>query len=270
MTVLILPAGAGADTAERPRPVPWHRMLWVTWRQQRATFVSVPGVLAVISVFLVVASVQVHSAYGALIATPVNSASRQILKGEFNNGPWALAQALDFLMQVAPALLGIFAGAPLLARELETGTFRFAWTQGLCRDRWVIAKLALLGAFTAVLAGAFGQLFAWFFQPFISEGDASVVNGLVFDTRPVVFGAWALAAFMIAACSGMLLRRTLPAMAVTLGVYLGLWLLTEGILRGLYPVSGFWPSQLFEGAWLVAASVALIAGTVWLARRRAA
>lgn len=34
--------------------------------------------------------------------------------------------ALDILAQVAPALFGIFWGAPLLARELETGTYRLA------------------------------------------------------------------------------------------------------------------------------------------------
>ncbi|MGD0605948.1 MAG: hypothetical protein ABSA53_20450 [Streptosporangiaceae bacterium] len=31
---------------------------------------------------------------------------------------------------VVPALIGAFAGAPVLARELETGTFRYAWTLG--------------------------------------------------------------------------------------------------------------------------------------------
>jgi ABC-type transport system involved in multi-copper enzyme maturation permease subunit len=270
MTALILPAGADAGTAEQPRPVPWHRMLWVTWRQQRATLVSVPAVLAAAAVLLVMAGLRLRGDYANLMATPAHSAAWQVLKGDFNNGDWAFAQAMDYLMQVTPALLGIFAGAPLLASELETGTFRYAWTQGLRRERWVIAKLALLGAFTAVLAGAFGELFSWFFQPFISEGDASLGSGLVFDTRPVVFGAWALAAFMVAACSGMLLRRILPAMAVTLGVYFCLSLLTGAFLRGHYPVSGFWPAQLFEGAWLIVLSVALTAGTVWLARRRAA
>lgn len=245
MTVLILPAGAGAGTAELSRPVPWHRMLWVTWRQQRATFLALPAVLAAAAVLLVVAGVRLR-------------------------GDWAFAQALDFLMQAAPALLGTFAGAPLLARELETGTFRYAWTQGLRRERWVIVKLALLGVFTALLAGAFGELFAWFFQPFIAEGDASLGSGLVFDTRPVALAAWTLAAFTIAACAGMLLRRILPAMAVSLGAYFCLSLLTGTVLRGHYPVGGFWPAQLFEAAWLVVLTAALITATVWLARRRAA
>lgn len=36
------------------------------------------------------------------------------------------------------------------------------------------------------------------------------------------------------------------------------------------PVSRFWPMQFFEGGWLLALSVLLIAATVWLVHRRAA
>ena len=36
------------------------------------------------------------------------------------------------------------------------------------------------------------------------------------------------------------------------------------------PVGRFWPFQWIEGGWLLALSVALIAATVWLVRRRAA
>jgi hypothetical protein len=57
-----------------------------------------------------------------------------------------------------PALIGAFAGAPVLAREMETGTFRFAWTQGFGRWRWALAKLAALAVVLAAAAGAFGVL----------------------------------------------------------------------------------------------------------------
>jgi len=36
------------------------------------------------------------------------------------------------------------------------------------------------------------------------------------------------------------------------------------------PDSRFWSFQLIEGGWLLAVSVVLIAGTVWLIRRRGA
>ena len=48
MTVLTLPAQPGQDTA--PRPLPWRRMAWVTWRQQRATLISVPALLGTVAV----------------------------------------------------------------------------------------------------------------------------------------------------------------------------------------------------------------------------
>jgi hypothetical protein len=64
-------------------------------------------------------------------------------------------------LQVVPALIGAFAGAPVLAREMETGTFRFAWTQGFGRWRWALAKLVSLAVLLAAAAGASGVLVSW-------------------------------------------------------------------------------------------------------------
>ena len=122
----------------------------------------------------------------------------------------------------------------MLARELETGTFRYAWTQGYGRERWTIAKLILLAVVIVAVTAAFSQLFTWFFAPFIGQEDLNVYTATVFATRPVVFAAWTLAAFALSAFFGMLFRRIIPAMAVTLGVYFGLALLTWTILRKHY------------------------------------
>ncbi len=135
--------------------------------------------------------------------------------------------------------------------------------------RWTIAKLVLLAVAITAVAGAFSQLFVWFFQPFIRQEDLDVLNATVFATHGLAFAAWTLAAFAIGAFLGMLIRRIVPAIAAGLGVYLGLALLTWG-LRSPYPVGGFWPMQFVEGGWLLALSVLLMAATVWLVRRRAA
>jgi hypothetical protein len=60
----------------------------------------------------------------------------------------------------------------------------------------------------------------------------------------------------------MFFRRTVPAMAVTFGIYIGLDVLTWLFLRKHYlpPVVG----------WLLALSVLCAAACVWLVRRRAA
>ncbi|HXL87925.1 MAG TPA: hypothetical protein VN969_02900 [Streptosporangiaceae bacterium] len=65
-------------------------------------------------------------------------------------------------MLSVPALLAMFAGPPVLARELETGTYRYAWTQGIGRVRWTVTKLALLGSAIAVAVLVITQLSAWF------------------------------------------------------------------------------------------------------------
>src|SRR5689334_4498281 len=49
-------------------------------------------------------------------------------------------------------------GAPVLSRELETGTFRYAWTQGFGRWRWTLAKLVPLAVLLVTATAAFGVL----------------------------------------------------------------------------------------------------------------
>ena len=269
MTVLTISAQPTRDAAVRP--LPWRRMAWVTWRQHRPTLISVPALLGAVAVFLWIAGLRIHRDYAALTAChPFSLAACQSLNSSFNSTDWTIGNTVNILLNLFPPLIGAFAGAPVLARELETGTFRYAWTQGYGRRRWTIAKLVLLAVAVTVTAWAFTQVFAWFFQPFLAQEDMSVLNDTVFGTHGLAFAAWTLAAFAIGAFSGMLIRRVVAAMAITLGGYLGLNLLTWLVLRPRYPVSGFWPMQFVEAGWLLAVSAAFIAGTVWLVRRRAA
>jgi hypothetical protein len=250
MTVLTLPAQPGQDVA--PRPVAWQRMIWVTWRQHRAMLVSLTAVLGAVAIFLFVMGLWMHHNFSVLMAcaaaTPDDCAA---LNQSFSNTDWTTANTLLILMNLAPALIGAFTGPAVIAKELETGTFRYAWTQGIGRFRWAVAKLALLGVVIAILTWAFSQLFGWFFAPFLQQQDTlTVLSATVFDTRGVAFAAWCLAAFAIGAFLGMLIRRTVGAMAATLGVYLGLQLLTWTVLRARYPVS------------LVSSNASLFAGGV--------
>jgi len=343
----------------QPPPVPWRRMVWVTWRQHRPTMITVPAVLGALAIFLWIAGLRIHGDWATLIAChPFTSNACQTLNTNFGSTDWTMANTLAIFMNLGPALIGAFAGAPLLARELENGTFRYAWTQGIGRVRWTIAKLALVGAVVTGVAAAFSAVFAWFFQPFLSQQPfLTPLAGGVFGTRPIVFAAWTLLAFTIGAGAGMLIRRIVPAMAVTLGLYAGLQLFARLFLYLRYPVSlvtsnpsivgdgaaingsasaisgspnaptvvstwytarggapasmsavnkvlalfpddgppkfkgtvaqafaqhgitewaryipasRFYPMQFIEGGWLLALSILLAAGTVWLVRHRAA
>ena len=122
------------------------------------------------------------------------------------------------LLQIVPALIGAFVGAPLLARELETGTFRYAWTQGFERWRWALAKLVALAVAVTAAAGALSVLLSWYYQPYFAtrNGARSRPPAGVFDLRGVAFAAWTLAAFAIGGLAGMLIRRVVPAIVATL------------------------------------------------------
>jgi hypothetical protein len=233
MTTLTMPARPGQDASLQP--VPWRRMGWVTWRQHRIALAGVAALLGAWALYLWLDGLQVHHAYAA--ATTCQPAA-SIACGEvisqfnFTYGDPALTAAV--LLQVVPALIGAFAGAPVLARELETGTFRYAWTQGFGRWRWALAKLASLAIAVAAAAGVFSLLFSWFFQPFFTDGNETPFTPELFDLRGVAFAAWTLAAFAIGALAGMLIRRVVPAIAATLAAWAGLALATGLYLRQHY------------------------------------
>ena len=143
-----------------------------------------------------------------------------------------------------PALIGAFVGAPVLARELETGTFRYAWTQGFGPWRWTLAKLVALAVVVAAAAAAISVLLSWYYQPYFQPyfagnpmsltTESSPLAGGLFDLRGVAFAAWTLAAFAIGGLAGMLIRRVVPAIVATLAAYAGLALAAGLFLRQHY------------------------------------
>src|SRR5229473_7343777 len=219
MTALTVPARPEHDADLQP--VPWRRMAWVTWRQHRFALAGVAALLGALAVCLWLVGLQVHHAYAAAAAChPAGSAICYDMFSSFSVMDGFLANG--FILQAVPALIGAFAGAPVLARELETGTFRYAWTQGFGRWRWTLAKLVLLAVAVAAAAAAISVLISWYYQPYFATGYAIPFATDVFDLREVAFTGWTLAAFAIGALAGMLIRRVVPAIAATLAVYAGL------------------------------------------------
>jgi hypothetical protein len=244
MTALTTPARPDEDDA-RLRPLPWRQMAGVTWRQHRIALAGVAVLLGALAVWLWVTGLPLHHAWAAATAChPASSAACQNLIATFNasatnhfmgsKGPGGV------LLQLMPALIGAFVGAPVLARELETGTFRYAWTQGFGRWRWALAKLVALAAVLAAAATAVGVVVSWYYQPY--SGTANQAPGLyqtspfvtLFGLREVTFPAWTLAAFAIGALAGMLIRRVVPAIVATLAGYAGLAFATAALLREHY------------------------------------
>jgi hypothetical protein len=139
-----------------------------------------------------------------------------------------LLQDLGTVLVVVPGLIGLFWGAPLAARELETGTYQLAWTQGVTRKRWLAVKLSLVGLASVAVAGLFSLMMTWWSSP-IDRVNAD--RFALFDQRGVVPLGYAAFAFALGVCAGLVLRRTVPAMAVTVAVFVGVRLTVTNWVR---------------------------------------
>ena len=127
-----------------------------------------------------------------------------------------------------PGLLGVFWGAPLVARELETGTFRLAWTQSVTRRSWLAVKVALGAVASMAAAGLFSLAVTWWAHPLDLAGMDRFAD---FDRRGIVPIGYAAFAFALGLTAGVLIRRTLPAMATTLAVFVAVRLAFVAALR---------------------------------------
>ena len=256
MTTLTTPARPDSGDA-RPRPVPWRRMTGVTWRQHRYALAGVAVLLGALAVWLWIIGTPLHHAYAAALAChPASSAACQGLDNTLSSMDNFLSNG--YILQVLPVLIGAFVGAPVLAREMETGTFRYAWTQGFGRWRWALAKLVLLAAVLAAAGVAFSVLLSWFYQPYFAPGNQALgpyANSPFawFNLREVAFPAWILVAFAIGALAGMLIRRVVPAIVATLATCTGLLLATGGLLREHYltPLATTNNFNLPSTAWII-------------------
>ena len=148
---------------------------------------------------------------------------------------------------IAPAITGFFWGAPLIARELEAGTFRLTWNQSITRTRWLTVKLALIGVAAMAVTEAFSLLQAWWAAPIGKAvglgGGASIFSEsrfgvFVFPTHGITPLGYAAFGFALGVTAGLLVRRPIPAMAITLAIFAAVQLITPLWIRPhLFPTS---------------------------------
>jgi hypothetical protein len=194
-------------------------MTWLAWRQFRTQALVAAGALGLLALVMVPTGVHLRQIYDSSVVPCTNGTARgdcSITIQSFLRQYHQLQGWLGFLMAVIPALVGVFWGAPLVARELETGTYRLAWTQSVTRTRWLALKLAVVGLGSVVVCGVFSLGVTWWF----SRMDQMVKDQFsTFDQRDLVVVGYAAFAFAVGVTAGVLIRRTLPSMVVTLVVF---------------------------------------------------
>ena len=190
-------------------------MIRFAWLQARTQTAIAAAALAAVTVFALVTGPRLLHLYNVDVASchPAGSCG-SATTAFLASYRWIQVFAPQLLL-VLPVLFGMFWGAPLVARELETGTFRMAWTQSVTRKRWLAVKLGV-GALTSMaLAGLLSLLLTWWFSP-IDRVQLNPLDPSVFGVRGIAPVGYAAFAFMLGVTAGTLLRRTVPAMAVTL------------------------------------------------------
>jgi len=213
-------------------------MIWLTWRQSRAQTITAVAAMAALAIALAVTGPHVADLYksSGLAAcrgqAGCSNAATTFIDNLTNGHIDAfLFQLCIGVMYLAPALIGVFWGAPLITRELEANTFRLAWTQSVTRTRWIAVKLGAIGLATMATGGLLSLMASWWAAPVdkaLPVGGGNVGNslGAFGKLSPLLFGARGIApvgyaafAFALGVTVGVLIRRTLPAMAVTVGSF---------------------------------------------------
>jgi ABC-type transport system involved in multi-copper enzyme maturation permease subunit len=116
------------------------------WRQFRAQATVGLAGLVVVAIVLAVTGPHLVGVYDtAVAACRASGGTSTACNNPVTDTYGGLQIAVIALVLVVPALIGMFWGAPLIGHELETGTFRLAWTQSVSRLRWLFVKLGLVG-----------------------------------------------------------------------------------------------------------------------------
>ncbi|MEA5362825.1 transporter [Amycolatopsis sp., V23-08] len=179
-------------------------MTWLAWRQLRVPALAVYAALAVIGVILAIT--------GPELVGRTNFSDQDVLYG-----------GTILVLYLLPAAIGLFWGAPMITRELEHGTHSLVWNQTVTRRRWLTTKLAVGVPAAALAAGLLSLAVTWWASPIdtlsatATDGETlSRISPVVFAARGIVPIGYAVFAFVLGVAVGMVLRRTVAAMAVTL------------------------------------------------------
>jgi ABC-2 family transporter protein len=203
-------------------------MIRFAWLQARAPTLTGAVAAIAIVVIAVITGQEVSHLYNSLVAHCQTLGDCPAATAQYASQQHFLQNALPFLLRVTPALLGIFWGAPLCAREFETGTFRLAWTQSVSRRKWLITKLVMGLVATVVVAGIVALAVTWWSRGFDILSANQYAN---FDERDIAPIGYAAFAFTLGALVGAIVRRLLPAMAVTLAGFVAVRLAVTAWVR---------------------------------------
>ncbi len=239
-------------------------MIWVTWAQHRrealvsGLILTVAAALLVITGLIMLADFKSSGAAscapaaGPAVGVFAAGTSCEPVLGAFFSRWMSLTQTASLALMTLPVLLGVFIAAPLLSREFEQRTHLFAWSQSITKLRWVLVKLGLFAAVVLLSAAALTLLVIWWHSPL----DRAFYGGpwAAFDIQGLAPIGYAVFALSLGTLAGLVFRRTIPAMALTLFVFVGVRILIAQVRPHFMTAVTGSALDVKQGSWLLSAN----------------
>ncbi|MGH3478286.1 MAG: hypothetical protein ACRDQD_15790, partial [Nocardioidaceae bacterium] len=239
-------------------------MTWLVWRQHRQQLLFGVAGLIVLGAFFLATGLPIHDRFEeaglpdclpqTIDSTVVANLYEPIATGpsgtedpgDSTEAITRCAQAADgfyddyqyvvdggSLLLILPLLVGIFWGAPLVAREIEHGTHRLVWTQGTSRLRWAATKFGLVSIGVLAMTAVFAAMLNWWITPVI-QTSGQRFEYIFFDIHGIVVFGYATFALALGIFAGAVTGRLLPAMATTVVGFLAVRLVVTLAARDHY------------------------------------
>ena len=243
-------------------------MTWLVWRQHRQQLLFGVAGLIVLGAFFLATGLPIHDRFEeaglpdclpqTIDSTVVANLYEPIATGPSGTGNTGgtgddsteaitrCAQTADdfyddyqsvvdvgFLLLILPMLVGIFWGAPLVAREIEHGTHRLVWTQGTSRLRWAATKFGLVSIGVLAMTAVFAAMLNWWITP-VMQTSGQRFDYIFFDIHGIVVFGYATFALALGIFAGAVTGRLLPAMATTVVGFLAVRLVVMLVARDHY------------------------------------
>ncbi|MEU7773457.1 transporter [Micromonospora taraxaci] len=256
-------------------------MIWLTWRQHRKqAFYTLLGLAALAALLVPIGITMRHTfadlgladCAAQLARADVALTAREACDAGFQRfgDRYDSLNLVAVLLITLPVLVGLFWGAPLVAREVEQGTHRFVWTQGVGRTRWALMKFGLVGAGALVLATVYGLGVSWWVDPLNKAAHEGRLGMIVFDLQGIAPIGYTVFAVALGVFAGTVWKRMLPAMGITLAGYIGVRAAVELLARPHYqpartqtfPIMGDGPPVVSRGDWILTQGIRNSDGTL--------
>ncbi|PSK65856.1 hypothetical protein B0E53_02174 [Micromonospora sp. MH33] len=249
-------------------------MITLAWRQHRRQLLFTLIGFAALAALMVPIGISMRHTFAdlglpdcvrELARSDVAPATADTCEGAFRQftNRYGSLNLVAVLLLVLPMLVGLFWGAPLVAREVEQGTHRFAWTQGIGRRHWALVKFGLVVAVTTTVAVCYGLGMSWWVTPLTQAAREGRLGFIVFDLQGVAPIGYTLFAVALGIFAGTLGRRMLPAMTITLVGFVGVRAAVAVLARPHYqpartaefPVTDAGRLPLDRGNWVLSSGV---------------